>query len=445
MGLTGLEIFRQLPKTNCKDCGQATCLAFAMALATGKISLDRCPHITDDAREALDSAFAPPVALVKIGVGDKQVELGNETVLFRHDKRFEHPTAIAIPVGDYLSYDEIVEKVTAINKLVFERVGNTYGVDLIAVDNCSNDADRFAGAVKVVADNTEFPLILMSEDVAAVEKALSVVAAKKPLICGANASNYVTMTALAKKFEVPLVVRGAGLEELADLVEKVLGLGWHQLVLDSGARTVSRVLADQTQIRRHALKKFRPFGYPSIAFVTNTDPMQAVVDAGVYIAKYAGVVVVDSTDPADILPLITLRLNIYTDPQKPLVVQPKVYEILNPGADSPVYVTTNFSLTYYCVANDVESSRVPGYILPVDTDGTSVLTGWSAGKFTPEKIAEMLNNSGIADRVSHRKVIIPGGVAVLSSKLQEISGWEVIVGPRESAGIPSFIKQCWNY
>jgi len=444
MGLTGLEIFKQLPKTNCKDCGQATCLAFAMALATGKTSLDKCPHITDAARETLDLAFAPPVALVKIGAGDKQVELGKETVLFRHDKRFEHPTAIAIPVGDYLSNEKIVEKVAAINNLVFERVGNTYSVDLVAVDNCSNDADRFAEAVKIVADNTEFPLILLSENIIAVKKALEAVSARKPLVCGANASNYAVMTALAKKFEVPLVVKGAGLDELADLVEKVLAMGWQQLVLDSGARAVGRVLADQTQIRRHALKKFRPFGYPSITFVTNTDPVQAVVDAGVYITKYAGVVVIDSTDPADILPLITLRLNIYTDPQKPLVVQPKVYEILNPGADSPVYVTTNFSLTYYCVAGDVESSRVPGYILPVDTDGTSVLTGWSAGKFTPEKIAEMLNNSGIAGRVSHRKVIIPGGVAVLSSKLQEISGWEVLVGPRESAGIPSFIKQCWN-
>ncbi|OPY58529.1 MAG: Corrinoid/iron-sulfur protein large subunit [Pelotomaculum sp. PtaU1.Bin035] len=439
-----MEIFKQLPKTNCKDCGQATCLAFAMALATSKISLDKCIHLTDAAREALDSAFAPPVALVKIGVGDKQVELGNETVLFRHDKRFEHPTAIAVSVSDSLSNDEIVAKVDAINNLVFDRVGNTYSVDLVAVDNCSNDAARFAEAVKVVANSTGLPLVIMSEDVVAAERALDVAAAGKPLLCGANVLNYAAMTALARKFEVPLVVKGAGLNELADIVEKVLALGWQQLILDSGARAVGQVLADQTQIRRQALKKFRPFGYPAIAFATNADPVQAVVDAGVYIAKYAGVVVVDSADPADILPLITLRLNIYTDPQKPLAVQSKVYEILNPGADSPVYVTTNFSLTYFCVAGDIESSRIPGYILPVDTDGTSVLTGWSAGKFTPEKITEMLNNSGIADRVSHRKVIIPGGVAVLSGKLQEVSGWEVLVGPRESAGIPSFVKQCWK-
>jgi acetyl-CoA decarbonylase/synthase complex subunit gamma len=443
MGLTGLEIFKQLPKTNCKDCGQPTCLAFAMALAGGKASLDACPHVSDAAKEALDSASAPPVALVKIGAGDKAIALGNETVLFRHDKRFEHPTGIAIAVSDVLSADEIAAKVSAINKLVFDRVGQIHSVNLVAVCDHSGDAAKFVNAVKVASENTEMPLVLKSTDVAAIEKALELVAAKKPLVCGANASNYEAMTALAKKYDVPMVVRGADLNELAGLVDKVVALGHKQLILDSGAKEVNKVLADQTQMRRQALKKFRSFGYPTIAFAMNEDPIQAVVDAGVYIAKYAAVVVIDTPDSADILPLVTLRLNVYTDPQKPIAVESKIYEIGNVTADSPVFVTTNFSLTYFCVAGDVESSRVPGYILPVDTDGISVMTGWAAGKFTPEKITELLNTSGITDKVTHRKVIIPGGVAVLSGKLQELSGWEIMVGPRESAGIASFLKQRW--
>lgn len=444
MGLTGLDIYKQLPKTNCKDCGQATCLAFAMALATGKTSLDKCPHVSEAAREVLDSASAPPVALVKIGTGEKQVEIGNETVLFRHDKRFVHPTAIAISVCDTKNNDEIAAVVKEINRLVFDRVGQTHSVNLVAVENGSGSPARFAEAVKAAAENTGFPLVLISEDPAAVEKALEIAAAGKPLVCGANAENYGAMTVLAKKFDVPLVIRGKDLFELADLVEKVVALGLKQIVLDSGAREAGRVLADQTQIRRQALKKFRPFGYPTIAFAANSDPVQAVLNASTYIAKYAGVVVISSSDPADVLPLITLRLNIYTDPQKPIAVESKLYEILNPGPESPVYLTTNFSLTYFCVAGDVEASRVPGYILPVDTDGTSVLTGWAAGKFTPEKIAEAVKNCGLADRVAHRRLIIPGGVAVISGKLQEVSGWEVIVGPRESSAIPSFIKQRWG-
>jgi len=441
MGLTGLEIFKQLPKTNCKDCGHPTCLAFAMALASGKASLDQCPHVSQAAKEALDAASAPPIALVKIGTGSRELQLGNETVLFRHDKRFEHPTGIAISVADT---EDVAAKVAQVNKLVFDRVGQIHNVNLVALQNVSQDAGKFAEAAKTAAENTDFPLILMSEDPAVIEKALEAVAAKKPLIASATAVNYEAMTGLAKKYGVPLVVKGNNLNELAELVEKVTALGHKQLILDSGAREANQVLLDQTQIRRQALKRFRPFGYPTVTYAVNEDPLQAVVDAGLYIAKYAGIVVLPTADPADILPLITLRLNIYTDPQKPIAVESKIYEIGTPGADSPVFVTTNFSLTYFCVAGDVEASRVPGYILPVDTDGISVLTGWAAGKFTPEKISDMLKNSGIADKVQHRKVIIPGGVAVLSGKLQELSGWEVVVGPRESAAIPSFIKQRWS-
>ncbi|NPV73410.1 MAG: acetyl-CoA decarbonylase/synthase complex subunit gamma [Pelotomaculum sp.] len=444
MGLTGLEIFKQLPKTNCRDCGQTTCLAFAMAVATGKAVPDRCPHLSEAARDFLGSASAPPVMPVKIGAGSKQVEIGNESVLFRHDKRFENPTAIAVTVCDTLSNGEIAARVERINGLVFERVGQVYKVDLVAVVNSSGNPGRFAEAAKIAAERAEFALILVSEDPAAIEAALDCTADGRPLVCGANAANYQAMTGLAGRFGVPLAVRGANLEELASLAEKVAALGLRQIVLDSGARETAKVLADQTQIRRQALKKFRPLGYPTITFVDHEDSLQGVLQAGVYVAKYAGVVVLDTVEPADLLALITLRLNLYTDPQKPPAVESKVYEILNPGKDSPVYITTNFSLTYYSVAADVEASRVPGYILPVDTDGTSVLTAWSAGKFTPEKIAEALNSSGIAEKVSHRKVIIPGGLGVLSGRLQEVSGWEVLVGPRESSGIPSFIKQQWK-
>lgn len=439
MGLTGLEIFKQLPKTNCKDCGQPTCLAFAMQLASGKASLDQCPHVSDAAKDALDSASAPPVAMVTVGKGEKELQIGNETVLFRHEKRFEHPTGIAISVSD--TDADIAAKVQEINKLVFDRVGQIHSVNLVAVVNDSADAAKYADAVKAAQENTEFPLVLISEDPAAMEKALEVAGANNPLICGANAGNFDAMIALAKKFDAPVVVQGANLEDLAALVEKA---DYKKLVIDSGARDVNKVLADQTQIRRQALKRFRPFGYPTITFANNADPVQAIVDAGVYIAKYAGIVVLNTADPADVLPLITLRLNVYTDPQKPIAVESKVYEVGNPGPDSPVFVTTNFSLTYFCVEGDVEAGRIDGYILPVDTDGISVLTGWAAGKFSPEKITEMLNESGIADKVSHKKVIIPGGVAVLSGKLQELSGWEVLVGPRESAGIPSYIKQRWG-
>lgn len=444
MALTGLEIFKMLPKTNCKECGQPTCLAFAMQLAAGKTSLDKCPHASDQAKETLGAASAPPITLVRIGAGERVLEIGNETVLFRHDKRFEHPAGIAVTVRDDLSPGEIEARVDRINGLCFDRVGQVHCVDLVAVENASGDPAAFAAAVRAVQRKTNLGLVLISENTDAMAAALAEAGSAKPLIYAATSENYEKMAALAKQYDTPLTVKAENLAGLADLVNQVTAAGAKQLVLDTGAREVNQVLADQTQLRRQALKRFRPFGYPGITFANNPDPVQRVVEAGVYLAKYAGIIVLDTADPAELLPLITMRLNIYTDPQKPIAVEPKVYEIGAVTPQSPLLVTTNFSLTYFCVAGDVEASRVPAYILAVDTDGTSVLTAWAAGKFTPEKIAAALSESGAAEKVAHRKVIIPGGVAVLSGKLQELSGWEVMVGPRESASIPAFFKQFWH-
>lgn len=441
MALTGLEIFKQLPKTNCKDCGHPTCLAFAMALASGKIALDKCPHISDAAREMLDSASAPPIATIKIGVGENEVTIGGETVLYRHDKRFENNTGIAITVRDNDDSTSIAERIKNINNLFFDRIGQVHGVNLIAIDNTSGVADKFVEAVKIALENTDLPLILATEDLTAAQKALEFCASRKPLLYGATDNNYEAMAKIALSNDIPLGIKGKDLNNLAELVEKIQKIGCKKLVLDPGRRQINQTLSDQTQIRRQALRKFRTFGYPTLAQAINNDPVQSVIEASVYIVKYASIVIFPSADPAEVLPLITLRLNIFTDPQKPIAVEPKLYEVGTPDENSPVFITTNFSLSFFCVQGDIESARISAYILPVDTDGVSVLTGWAAGKFTPEKIAQMLQETNMADRVKHKTIIIPGGIATLSNKLEEISGWKVIVGPLDSAGIPGFIKQ----
>ncbi|MCF8010021.1 MAG: acetyl-CoA decarbonylase/synthase complex subunit gamma [Clostridiales bacterium] len=444
MGLTGLEIFKQLPKTNCKECGFPTCLAFAMALASGKANLDSCPYVSDQAREALESASAPPMATVTIGTGEQEFTIGGETVAFRHDKRFENMTGIAISVADTDGTDAIKEKVNEVNKLLFDRVGMIQNVNLVAVNNKSGDAEKFVEAVKAVKESSKFAIALITEDPAVAEKALEVCASDKPLLYAATNDNYETMTELAKKSEVVLGVKGTDLNNLSELVEKIQELGYKQLVIDTGARELSQVLADQTQIRRQALRKVRSLGYPAFTMVCDDDPIQAVADASVYISKYAGIIVFPSADPAEILPLITLRLNIYTDPQKPIAVEAKIHEVGEPDENSPVFITTNFSLTFFCVQGDIEAARATGYILPVDTDGTSVLTAWASGNLTPENINESLQSTGIMDKVNHKKIIIPGGVAVLSGKLEDVTGLEIMVGPRESSGLPTFLKQRWN-
>ncbi|MGM0689909.1 MAG: acetyl-CoA decarbonylase/synthase complex subunit gamma [Bacillota bacterium] len=438
MGLTGLEIYKHLPKTNCKDCGSPTCLAFAMALASGKASLDACPHVTDEAKEALDSASAPPIKMVKVGTGDHVVELGEETEIFRHDKRFFHPTGVAVLISDT---EDVAAKAEIFDALEFHRVGMDYTTDMVAVKCDSGDAAKFKAAVEAVAGKTQKAMVLICEDPSVMEGALDVVADRKPLVCAATSDNYEKMVELAKGKGCPLVVKGKDLNETAELVEKVVALDYKELVLDSGARDTSKVLADLTQFRRLAVrKKFRPFGYPTIAFTAKEDPREEVIQAGVYLSKYADVVVLKACEKQQLLPLLSWRQNLYTDPQKPIAVEAKLYDVGEPNEESPVYVTTNFSLTYFIVEGEVESSRIPSRILSVDTGGVSVLTAYADNKFSAETIAEAIKLCGLEEKVKHRKLVLPGHVAVLKGALEEESGWEVTVGPREASGITKFAK-----
>ncbi|OPL11742.1 MAG: acetyl-CoA decarbonylase/synthase complex subunit gamma [Firmicutes bacterium ML8_F2] len=440
MGLTGLEIYKHLPKTNCKECGSPTCLAFAMALAAGKASLDACPYVSDEAKEALDSASAPPIKLVKVGTGDNVVDLGEETEIFRHDKRFFHPTGLAVLISDT---EDVAAKVEKFEDLKFHRVGLDYVTDMVAVKCDSGDAAKFKEAVETVAGKTEKAMVLLTEDPAVMEAALDVVADRKPLLWAATADNYEKMTELAKGKECPLVLKGKDLHETAELVEKVVALGYKELVLDSGARETSKMLADLTQFRRLAVrKKFRPFGYPVFAITSKDDPREEVIQAGVYLTKYADVVVMKACEKQQLLPLLSWRQNIYTDPQKPVAVEAKLNAVGDADENSPVYITTNFSLTYFLVEGEIEATRIPSWILSVDTAGTSVLTAYADNKFSAEIIAEALKKSGAEENVKRHTLILPGYVAVLKGSLEEESGgWEVMVGPREASGINKFAKE----
>lgn len=436
MGLTGLAIFKLLPKTNCGECGVPTCLAFAMALAAGKATLSQCPYVSNEAREALDAATAPPIKLVKMGSGDKVLEIGDEQVIFRHDKTFYHPTGIFIEVAD--NDANLAVKIDEINGIVIERVGQKYEVDGVAIANASGSADTFKAAAEAVAGKTDKAIILLTECPTCMEAAAGAIAARKPLLYAATADNYEKMVAVAKKVDAPLAVKGADLNAMAELVAKI---DYKELVIDSGARQISQVIADQTQIRNGAVKKrFRPYGYPTIAFTTEADPAMEVLEAQAFISKYASIVVLKTTKTEYLMALFTWRSNLYTDPQKPIAVQPGVYAIGAANENSPVYITTNFSLTYYTVATEVESTRLPSYLIAFDTDGLSVMTAWAGGKFIGEAIGPWLKDSDINEKVKKKVLIIPGGVAAIKGKIEDLSGWEVMVGPRDSSGITSFAK-----
>ncbi|MDH5174070.1 MAG: acetyl-CoA decarbonylase/synthase complex subunit gamma [Elusimicrobiota bacterium] len=445
MALTGLEIYKHLPKTNCKKCGFPTCLAFAMALAGKKTSLDKCPDITEEAKLALESASQPPMATITIGTGEDKVEVGGETVLFRHEKTFYHPCAIGITLSDSLEKEKILERIEKVNKLKFERVGMSVQVNLIAISNESNSQDKFCDAIRAATEKSNLPLILVSDNPQALEAGLKICAEKKPLLYSTKEDNQEAVSGLAKKYSCPLVIHGKNLEELDSLSRKVVASGVKDVVLDPGTKNLGGSVQDFTRLRRLALKRgYRPVGYPVIAFVRDSEPYQEVSVAATYISKYANIVVLDRIEPEEILPLITLRQNIYTDPQKPIMVEPKLYEIGTPNENSPLLVTTNFSLTFFTVQPEIEASKVPSYLLIVEAEGLSVLTAWAAEKFTPEGIFEAMKKAEVEKKLSHKKIIIPGYVAVMKAKLEDESGWEVLVGPKEGSGIPKYLKQTWQ-
>ena len=444
MALTGIQIFKLLPKTNCKECGVPTCLAFAMNLASGKAELDSCPYVSDEAREQLAEASAPPIRPVKLGQGVRAATTGGETVQYRHEKTFYSPTLLAGLINSDIDAGELDAKLTSWNAFQYERVGLNLRPELVALKDANGDADSFAQAAKTIADTSEFNLILMTESADAMQAAVDACGAKRPLLYAATEDNADAMGAIAKDNDLPLAVKADSVEGLAALSDKLTEMGIKDLVLDPGSREIKQAFEDQVAIRRASLKDLnRSVGFPTITFpcemADNLD-METLV-AGMFVAKYGGIVVMSDFTGESLFPLLLERLNIFTDPQRPMVVTEGIYEIGNPDENAPVFVTTNFALTYFIVSGEIEGSKVPAWLLIKDTEGRSVMTAWAAGKFSGDDVGMFIKKCGIADKVSHQEIIIPGyAAAIVGDVEEELPGWTITVGPREAAHIPGFIK-----
>lgn len=437
MALTGLQIYKLLPQTNCKECSFPTCLAFAMKLAAKQAELKACPYVSAESKAQLEAASQPPIRLITVSSDGRKVEAGNEIVMFRHEKTFYHPAGLFIRLHDDQPLAEISALAKKIGEYEVEYVGLKLRLDGIALENTSNDEAKYLAALDAVRKATQIPLILISASAKTVEAALGKLAGAIPLIYGATEATLSDFAAVAKKYNAPLAVCSKDLVSLATIAEAAKAAGVTDLVLDPLTRGYADSLQTFTQIRRLAIKKnFRALGYPLIAF-----PGEDITLASQAIAKYAGFVVLDKFSEASVYPLLVLRQNLYTDPQKPIQVQPGLYEINSPKADAPVLATTNFSITYFSVANEVEGAGLPAWLLIVDAEGMSVLTAWAAGKFDADRIAKAVKTTGLADKISNKRLVLPGHVAVLLGEVEEqLQGWKVEVGPREAVDLPGFLK-----
>ncbi len=442
MALKGLDIFKLTPKTNCKECGSPTCMAFSMKVAQGAVDISKCPHMSEDALATLSEATAPPMKTIKVGTGDGEYTLGGETVLFRHEKTFVSKPRYAVSVS---CCEENMEAKFEAAKLVdYDRIGERMHVEMLYLDYCGDcTPEGYAEFVKAAAGSGK-TLVLGCTNVDAAKAALDVCKDSKPVLDGADASNYEAMSKLAAEAGVVLGVRGADINELYDTVAAIEKLGNKNLVLNVGTASVKDAFATAVQIRRAALKNTdRTFGYPAIVNVGKLAPNDAAMQAALaslFTVKYGSIIVMESMNYAQALPLYGLRQNVFTDPQKPMKVEPGIYA-LNGGDENSVCLTTvDFALTYFVVSGELERSGVPCNLIISDAGGLSVLTAWAAGKLSSTSVSKFIIEN-VEPKVKSRKLIIPGKVAVLKGDIEaKLPGWEVIVAPNEAVQLVKFLK-----
>lgn len=463
--LSPLDVYPFLSGINCKECGEESCLGFATRLVNREVSLDKCPKLllseNVETYAKLRELLSPPVREVVIGVGERTVKIGGKLAVYRHDGGFVNPCAFAVDVSDELSEKELVARVKRVEGFGFDYIGQVLRLDLVAVRCTSNSAERFRWAVEVVRKSCELPLVLCSLDVKVLEAGLSVTSGEKPLLCAANVDNWKEIGDVASRFGCALVVSGGGdLAVLRGLVDSLLRMGVNDLVLDVGtsagdglAGTLDRfvILRRLACDAGDALSGFPLLGAPLNVWLEKDSSgvsndilrwREAYV-AGMMLTRSADLLVMHSVEGWALLPLVVLRQNLYIDPRKPVAVSAGLREFGCVGTDVPVLLTTNFALTYFTVASDLEKGGVNAYLLVVDTGGIAVDSSVAGRRLTAEKIANAVKVSGVEGKVKHRKLVIPGKASRLANDIEKLSGWNVVVGPKDSSDIAKFLQEKW--
>ncbi len=444
MALTGIQIFKMLPKKNCKECGCPTCMAFSMKVAQGAMKIEQCPYVSEEAKAELSEATAPPMKTIKVGCGEGEYTLGGETVLFRHEKTFVNKTRYAVALCSCMDDAEIDAKIAAIPAVDYERIGERMHVEMIYVNyDAASGTDKYLELVKKAAA-TGKTLVLGCDDVEVAKAALEICKDGKPVLNGANASNYEAMNEAAKAAGVVLGVGGASLDEIYDTVAALEKAGNKNLVIDATGASLKETYGNAVQIRRAALKdQDRTFGYPTIVNtvkLAKDDRYMQEALVSLFTMKYGSIVVLENLGYAEALPLFGLRQNVFTDPQKPMKVEPGLYPLNGADENSVCVTTVDFALTYFVVSGELERSGVPLNLVINDAGGLSVLTSWAAGKFSGNSISAFIKEN-IESKVKSRKLIIPGKVAVLKGDLEsKLPGWEIIVAPQEAVQLVKFLK-----
>ncbi len=462
--LSPIDVYKILPKINCKECGQENCMAFATKIVNREIDLDTCPPLLkkehEKAYKQLKELLKPAVKEVVVGEGDLAVKLGGKLVMYRHEFTYMNPTAIAIDVTDEMPEAEVQNRIKKTEGFSYEYIGYTLKLNMVAVRSVSGDPEKFKATVKKVAESTKLPLILCALNPSVVEAGLMAAPKAKPLLYAATTENWKDMAELALMYNCPLVASAPNdLNALASLAKTLTAYGVQDLVLDPGTfanEGLPDTINNFTMLRRAATKGgeelagYPLMGVPMVAWMGNGDTAEDLLKwresylASMLVVRFADILVMHGSDGWSLLPITVLRQNIYTDPRKPVAVAPGLKVFGTPDENSPVLFTSNFALTYYTVASDIESNKLNAYLIVVETEGAAIDSGVAGRKLTAERVADAIKESGVEGKVKHRRIIIPGKASRISGEIEELSGWKVQVGPRDSSEIPKYLIEKWQ-
>jgi acetyl-CoA decarbonylase/synthase complex subunit gamma len=461
--ISPIEIYKFLPRTNCQKCGEENCMAFAAKLVNMETKLDKCAPLIEEEKykanyEKIWNIIKPAVKEIIVKRGDISIKIGGEYVMYRHDLTYINPPPIALDVDDEMDENEIINRVKFTENFSYTYTGINLKLDMIAIRSVSEDPKKFMKAVKIVMENTKLPIMLCSFKPEIIEAGLSLLKNDRPLIYAATESNWNEMAKLAKEYKCPLAVFSPGdMDGLLTITKNLLDNGISDLILDPGTfvgNGLSTTINSLVAIRWKACEEGDPlYGFPTMGvpmtawFLINGDKLKKAtweaITAASLIVNHVSLLIMHSIEGWVLLPITILRRNIYTDPRKPVSVKPELKIIGNPNEWSPVFVTSNFVLTYYLVSGDIENSKIDSYLLIVDTEGYAVDVATAANKFVPDKFKEVIDASGLEKKVKHRILIIPRKAAKISGEVEDAIKWRVIVGPSDSSEIPAFIKNEW--
>lgn len=462
--LKPLDIYNLLPKTNCKECGDDTCMAFAYKLINHEVELEVCKPILDPKNkknyDKLKEILTPPVRAIRFGEGEHVKTIGGKEVMRRHELTWYNPTVLAIDVHDEMDESELVKRIDLITHWGTFYIGRTLMLDAIAIKCVSGDPNKFAKAVSTVVKNTDWPIILCSLKPECLKAGIKAAAGKKPLLYAATKDNWKEVGEIARSEKLPLVVAAPGdLDLLKSLAKSLYQAGVQELALDPGTFWGEGLLSDTlnnfTMLRRAAIEMDdKDVGWPLIGVpatiwigkegVSEGERLETAfketVLSAILVARYADLLIIHSSELWTFLPLVVLVSNLYEDPRIHPAVTPELMPIGTPDQHSPVMITTNFALTAYTVKSDLEQAKINAWLIIMDTGGIGVESSAAGGQLNANSISDALTEFKVAEKVNHRALIIPGMAARFKGEIEDLSGWDVYVGPKDSGAIGDFLR-----